>query len=126
AIIEGATQAAAIAAQPIPAIPKFAKGVVKFKGAGTDTSDSNIVAISANESIITAAATRRHEQELLAMNAGKYEQFIMHKYLLPALQAAKPDTVLDDYYIRQEIKNSNKILNVIARNTGHSIIDGRA
>ena len=48
AIAEGAAQAASIAAQPLPPIPKFATGVVGFKGKGTETSDSNPVLISHN------------------------------------------------------------------------------
>jgi len=65
----GATQAGVIAAQPVP---EFAQGVVGFNGSGADTSDSNLVKISRNESVITAAGTRAgsNAQVLTDINRG--------------------------------------------------------
>jgi len=48
----------------------FKDGVVGYKGKGTGTSDSNLVRISAGESIMTEAATRRNKPLLEAMNKG--------------------------------------------------------
>lgn len=66
----GALQFGLVAAQPIP---KFKRGVVGFRGRGTDTSDSNLVAISNNESVINAASTRKYKKELEAINKGDFD-----------------------------------------------------
>jgi hypothetical protein len=51
--------------------PRFAKGVIGFKGKGTGTSDSNVVRISNNESIIRADRTAASKNLLTAINEGK-------------------------------------------------------
>jgi hypothetical protein len=51
--------------------PRFAKGVIGFKGKGTNTSDSNVVRISNNESIIRADRTAASKNLLTAINEGK-------------------------------------------------------
>jgi hypothetical protein len=70
----GIAQAAAVSAKKIP---KFKKGVIDFKGEGTETSDSNIVAISKGESVIKAASTKKAKNLLSAINSdGSKEQLI--------------------------------------------------
>jgi hypothetical protein len=49
----------------------FAEGVIDFKGKGTGTSDSNIVAISSGESVITAKGTQNASKMLTMINEGK-------------------------------------------------------
>lgn len=49
----------------------FADGVIDFKGKGTGTSDSNIVAISHGESVITANGTKNASKMLTMINEGK-------------------------------------------------------
>lgn len=51
------------------AVPAFAEGIIGFQGKGTETSDSNLVAISNNESILKAKATRKHGPLLEAINS---------------------------------------------------------
>ncbi len=46
----------------------FQEGIVDFRGAGTETSDSNIVAISNRESVMTADVTKNNEMLLRYMN----------------------------------------------------------
>lgn len=64
---QGALQAALVAAKPLPS---FKTGVIGFKGKGSDTSDSNTVRISNNESVITAKGTRNAPLALSAINSG--------------------------------------------------------
>lgn len=48
----------------------FAKGVVNLQGAGTETSDSIPTNLSKGESVVTAAATRKHGAYLEMINKG--------------------------------------------------------
>lgn len=65
-------------------IPQFAEGVIGFNGKGTETSDSNLVAISKGESIIKAKQTKRHKGLLTAINENNetsLRDIIMSEYL---------------------------------------------
>jgi hypothetical protein len=53
----------------------FKDGVEGFKGKGTDTSDSNLVLLSNNESVITASGTRKHSGLATAMNEDKVSEW---------------------------------------------------
>jgi hypothetical protein len=53
----------------------FKDGVEGFKGKGTDTSDSNLVLLSNNESVITADGTRKHSGLATAMNEDKVSEW---------------------------------------------------
>jgi hypothetical protein len=57
--------------------PGYKHGVVDIKGPGTSTSDSIPARLSKGESVITAEATRKWGDALRAMNADKFEQWIM-------------------------------------------------
>ena len=113
AVAMGAVQLGVAAAVPLPPIPKFATGVVGFKGKGTETSDSNPVLISHNESIITAAATKKYGAELEAINSLNFENLLLEKYLLPVLKDASPhkisNTAYDDWLLRKEIREGNSL-----------------
>ena len=66
--------------------PGFAKGVIGYKGKGTEKSDSNRVRISHNESIITAEGTKNAPKALEMINKGKItDQEIMMAYSLSNL-----------------------------------------
>ncbi|MEO9475869.1 MAG: hypothetical protein ABJG41_10050 [Cyclobacteriaceae bacterium] len=84
AILVGATQAGVVASTPEPA---FFKGVVGFKGKGTDTSDENRVRISNNESIITALGTRKFRPYLEAFNDPNFTEKDLHNMVLKELPA---------------------------------------
>lgn len=49
----------------------FADGVINFQGKGTERSDSNIVAISKGESVITAKGTKNASKLLTGINEGR-------------------------------------------------------
>lgn len=83
AALTGAAQAAVVASQPTP---KFAKGVVDLKGAGTKTSDSIHAMLSKGESVITADATATDKALFEAFNKGKGQKYIYENYVMPALQ----------------------------------------
>ena len=87
--------------------------MVGFKGKGSETSDSNPVFISHNESIITAAATKKYGAELEAINSLNFENLLLEKYLLPVLKDASPNkisnTAYDDWLLRKEIREGNSL-----------------
>lgn len=58
----------------------FKDGVEGFKGKGTDTSDSNLVLLSNNESVITAKGTRENTGLATAMNTGKVKEYFVENY----------------------------------------------
>lgn len=107
----GAAQIAVVAAQPLPPIPKFAEGVIKINGKGTETSDDIPAFLSKGESVMTARATNKYTDELKAAQEMRLEQFIMEKYLAPALRAAKielENEAYDDTLLRHTIRKSNQ------------------
>jgi protein required for attachment to host cells len=55
----------------VASLPAFKTGVIDYNGAGTTTSDSNIVRISNSESVITARGTAKAPKLLEMINAGK-------------------------------------------------------
>lgn len=103
---QGVLQAAVIASQPTP---KFAKGGVDIKGKGTGTSDEIPALISNGESVITAAATKRHKGLLSAMNKGIADKYIAEYYIAPILK-------------QQIIKVNEEKDKSFARNIANSII----
>lgn len=85
AALVGATGAAQIAAIASTPLPQFAEGVIGLKGAGTETSDSIPAMLSKNESVMTAAETRKYKDELWAIRRGNFEDLIMTKYVKPMI-----------------------------------------
>lgn len=119
----GAAEIAVVSAQPLPDIPKFARGIVGYKGKGTYTSDSNLVAISNMESIIAAKPTLKYGEELEAINNMKFEQLLLNKYLLPALQSSsKTGTGYDDWLLRKDVREGNHTV----RKSAEYIVQGVA
>lgn len=81
----GAVEVGIIAAEPIP---RFAKGVIGLKGAGTETSDSINAKLSKGESVMTAKETREYMPVLTAIRKGTLEKLINETYVVPAVNAA--------------------------------------
>jgi hypothetical protein len=69
--------------------PAYKDGVIDMAGKGTATSDSNLAWLSRGESVITAKATQNYKDELTAMLSGRYEDLILSRYVMPAVNAAK-------------------------------------
>lgn len=69
---------------------RFAEGVEGFEGKGTETSDSNLIAISKNESIVTAKGTNMNPGLVTAMNKGLVDDYFKLNYL-PKLNAISDD-----------------------------------
>lgn len=82
-------QAAVIATTPIPDLPKFKDGVIDFKGAGTETSDDNLVYISNRESVINARGTKKHKDALKAINEDNFGEYVYKTVLLPELRKSQ-------------------------------------
>ena len=58
----------------------FAEGVEDFQGKGTGTSDSNLIAFSDGESVVTAKATDENPGLVTAMNKGMVNEYIREKF----------------------------------------------
>lgn len=64
----------------------FAEGVEDFQGKGTGTSDSNLIAFSHGESVVTAKATKQYSGLVTAMNKGFVDDYI-NEMIMPDLDA---------------------------------------
>ena len=95
---------ATIAATAVPEISKFAEGVVDLQGAGTPTSDSIPAMLSRNESVITAKATQRYKEELIAANNMKLEDLIIKKHVRPRLM--ETESFYQDMIQKIMVKNN--------------------
>lgn len=73
--------------------PAYKDGVIDMAGKGTGTSDSNLAWLSKGESVITAKATQSYKDELTAMLSGRYEDLILSRYVMPAVNAAKSNDI---------------------------------
>ncbi len=60
----------------------FKDGVVQFQGEGSGTSDSNLIRISNNESVITEKGTLAHKEALIAINKGTFDSEYLPKYAM--------------------------------------------
>lgn len=59
--------------------PKFKEGKVDIEGPGTTTSDSIHAMISRGESVISADATSKWKDALMAINENKFEDYLLNK-----------------------------------------------
>jgi hypothetical protein len=64
----------------------FAEGVENFQGKGTGTSDSNLIAFSHGESVVTASATSKYSGLVTAMNKGLVDDYVK-QMILPDMDA---------------------------------------
>lgn len=64
----------------------FAEGVEDFQGKGTGTSDSNLIAFSHGESVVTAKATKQYSGLVTAMNKGIVNDYV-NEMIMPDLDA---------------------------------------
>lgn len=117
----GALQAAAVLAQKIP---EFAKGVVRFKGEGTRKSDSNIVKISKDESVVTATGTDKAPRFLEGLNANDsnpkliealQNDGIIEPYNAAILALNSRGKTFDDQRLLLETKKNNELLSMLLK-----------
>jgi hypothetical protein len=64
----------------------FAEGVENFQGKGSGTSDSNLIAFSHGESVVTASATSKYSGLVTAMNKGLVDDYVK-QMILPDMDA---------------------------------------
>ena len=88
----GAAQTAFILAQPVP---KFAEGVLRFKGKGTRTSDSNLVQLSNEETVLSAQTTDDYYPAVKAIYNREISPDIMNNIAMH--QDTRPQTIVYDY-----------------------------
>lgn len=117
----GAAQIAAIAAAPLPSIPKFEKGGAVALMGGEIRRDSSIIGHShrqggilieaeGGEYITNKHAAKQYSDELKAANEFRLEDLILHKYVAPALKAAQLASAesYDDRLLRKTIKETSR------------------
>lgn len=117
----GAAQIAAVAAQPLPEIPKFEKGGAVALMGGEIRRDSSIIGHShrqggvlinaeGGEYITNKHAAKQYSDELKAANEFRLEDLILHKYVAPALKAAQLASAesYDDRLLRKTIKETSR------------------
>lgn len=117
----GAAQIAAVAAQPLPQIPKFEKGGAVALMGGEIRRDSSIIGHShrqggvlieaeGGEYITNKHAAKQYSDELKAANEFRLEDLILHKYVAPALKAAQLASAesYDDRLLRKTIKETSR------------------
>jgi hypothetical protein len=73
ALTTGAIEAGFVLTKQIPA---YKKGKIRIDGPGNETSDSIVARLSKNESVINAAATKKYQPALEAINSMKFEEYI--------------------------------------------------
>ena len=104
----GAVEIATIAAQPIPEFHKGRKG---------KRSDAEIPAIvKESEYIMHPEASRKHSQELDAMLAGRFEQFVYQKYQKPIIQHFSKQADYIPYNDMEHKMNQKKQIKLLMRN----------
>ena len=116
----GALQAAAVAAQPLPQIPKFEKGgAVPLAGGRIDNGylvgkshreGGVLINAQGGEYIWDRETTARHGEIIKAAHEKRLDDLILHKYVAPALKAEaqrKQNETYDDYMLRHTIKQGH-------------------
>lgn len=115
AIALGAAEEAIILSQPTPA---FKKGVIDFKGKGTETSDDNLVRISKGESVTTAKGTKKYKRVLKDIEQDKFsEKWVTKEHLLEKFKTYEGETLEDissrRYKTELRIKNDDIVTKYI-------------
>lgn len=97
----------------------FKDGVIDFQGKGTATSDSNIVAISAGESVITAKGTSNAPKALEAINEGRLtDDMISPSFgLLDGVSFQALSGLDGSKNVQKELKATNKLLEELLAKT---------
>lgn len=90
--IIGAAQAGFVLAKEPP---KFAEGVLRFKGKGTRTSDSNLVQLSNEETVLSAQTTDDYFPAIKAIYNREVSPNIMNNIAMH--QDTQPRTIVYDY-----------------------------
>ena len=92
----------------------FATGVIKYKGKGTRTSDSNTVRISKDESIITAIGTDNAPKTLDLINRGKMtDQDIMYWHTMNQIYSGYRQKDNTHLLVRELKGNKNATLQLL-------------
>lgn len=131
----GAAQIAAIAAAPLPSIPKFEKGGAVPLMGGEIRSDGGIIGRShrhggviieaeGGEYITNKIASQKYADELKAANDFRLEDLILHKYVAPALKAAQTAYAesYDDRNLRRTIElTSERNAQTISKAVGQAV-----
>jgi hypothetical protein len=131
----GAAQIAAIAAAPLPSIPKFDKGGAVPLMGGNIRTDGGIIGRShrhggvlieaeGGEYITNKIASQKYADELKAANNFRLEDLILHKYVAPALKAANAAYAesYDDRMLRRTIeRTSERNAQTISKAVGQAV-----
>lgn len=110
-----ATAKSILSSAPTPA---FKEGVIDLQGPGTETSDSIHARLSKRESVMTAQETKKYKEELLAMRAGNFEDLMLQKYVMPALQRDKQSTAsnMANSFMLNHLFDDSRIVGTLEKN----------
>lgn len=115
-----AIETAAILAQPLPSIPKFAKGGSVL--AGGRNSDGHLIGRSHRDGGILIEAqggeyiwdretTQKHSDIIKAAHENRIEDLVLHKYVVPLMKAKenRESESYDDWKLRATIKHGQQL-----------------
>lgn len=109
--INTATAGFSIANILAQSVDAFAEGVIDYKGKGTGTSDSNIVAISNGESVIKAKSTANSSKLLTGINNGVITDDIIPTITgMRALESQQQQIIFDTRSMENELSQVKNIL----------------
>jgi TP901 family phage tail tape measure protein len=86
----------------------FATGVENFQGKGTETSDSNLIAFSHGESVVTARGTRDNKGLVTAMNKGMVDEYFKTMWL-PKFQMDNSPSLIANF-VNKDNKSDDKFI----------------
>lgn len=119
ASVTAALRTASVAAQPLPGIPKFAKGGQVL--AGGRSKDGHLIGRSHRQGGILIEAeggeyiwdkqtTAKHGEIIKAAHEKRLDDLILHRYVAPAMKSEadkQAQKAYDDYMLRQTIKQGH-------------------
>jgi hypothetical protein len=86
----------------------FATGVENFQGKGTETSDSNLIAFSHGESVVTAKGTKENRGLVTAMNKGMVDEYFKTMWL-PKFQMDNSPSLIANF-VNKDNKSDDKFI----------------
>lgn len=106
----GAVQLALTASRPLP---KYAKGVERLEGEGTETSDSILAQLSRGERVVTARENKDYFPALTAIHNRHIPPELLNNFVMNYDQIQRPNLVMigsDNSGLERELKTVSKKL----------------
>ena len=109
--INTASAAISIAGILAQTVEGFKTGVIDYQGKGTETSDSNLVAISKGESVIKASSTRNSKSLLEGINKGNITDDVIPTLTgIHKLEKQQQNIIFDTQRMENKLNNIENLL----------------